>query len=101
MRHFKSAVFAAIVFFAVVPAVVPAFAQAPAAGRGNAADRSKPKPLTGEMHLQYYFADAGEASPYRLYVPTTYDGKTALSLIVTLLFLPETRLRSLSDAPPA
>jgi poly(3-hydroxybutyrate) depolymerase len=78
VRLFNSSVFASI----FLAAVVSGFAQAPAGGRGNAADRSKPKPLTGEMHIQYYFAEAGEASPYRLYVPTTYDGKTALSLIV-------------------
>src|SRR5580693_9514430 len=81
MRHCNFTVFASLAF----AAAAPAFAQAPANGPRNpagAVDRAKPKPLTGEMHTQYYFAEAGEASPYRLYVPTTYDGKSALSLIV-------------------
>jgi len=76
MRYFNSAVFASLAF-------VSCSSRARAGSRHGprnpaaAADRSKPKPLTGEMHLQYYFAEAGEGQPYRLYVPTTYDGKTA------------------------
>lgn len=38
----------------------------------------------GSQHRTYDFADAGQVSPYRLYVPTTWDGKSKLPLILFL-----------------
>lgn len=39
---------------------------------------------TGEQARHYYFAEAGVESPYHLYVPKKYDGKTKLPLVVAL-----------------
>jgi poly(3-hydroxybutyrate) depolymerase len=39
---------------------------------------------TGEQARHYYFAEAGVESPYHLYVPKKYDGKTRLPLIIAL-----------------
>ncbi|MGA8873310.1 MAG: alpha/beta hydrolase-fold protein [Candidatus Acidiferrales bacterium] len=38
----------------------------------------------GDQHRTYEFADAGIDMPYRLYVPTTWDGHSKLPLIVML-----------------
>jgi pimeloyl-ACP methyl ester carboxylesterase len=38
----------------------------------------------GDQHRTYNFADAGTDMPYRLYVPTTWDGHSKLPLIVML-----------------
>jgi poly(3-hydroxybutyrate) depolymerase len=38
----------------------------------------------GEQARHYYFAAADEVMPYRLYVPTRWDGRTKLPLILTL-----------------
>ncbi len=40
--------------------------------------------LTGEQARHYYFAEAGVESPYHLYVPKKYEGKTKLPLVVAL-----------------
>jgi poly(3-hydroxybutyrate) depolymerase len=39
---------------------------------------------TGDQHRRYVFAPTGEQMPYRVYVPTTWDGKTALPVILML-----------------
>jgi predicted esterase len=39
---------------------------------------------TGDFKRHYFFEDAGEVMPYRLYVPTTYDGTKAFPLIIAL-----------------
>src|SRR5580704_14400461 len=39
---------------------------------------------TGEQERHYYFAEAKVESPYHLYVPKKYDGKTKMPLIVAL-----------------
>ena len=41
-------------------------------------------PVTGLLHLQYDFAQAGKAMPYQLYVPSSYDGARAFPLVVVL-----------------
>ncbi len=41
-------------------------------------------PPTGDLHLSYPFAPTGEPMPYRLYVPSGYDGKTPMPLVVVL-----------------
>jgi dienelactone hydrolase len=38
----------------------------------------------GDVKRNYFFAEAGEIMPYRLYVPTNWDGKTALPMILIL-----------------
>jgi poly(3-hydroxybutyrate) depolymerase len=38
----------------------------------------------GDQHRTYYFPAAGKDMPYRLYVPTTWDGHSKLPLIVML-----------------
>lgn len=40
--------------------------------------------IRGEHARHYAFADAGEIMPYRVFVPSKYDGKTALPLVVVL-----------------
>jgi predicted peptidase len=39
---------------------------------------------TGEQDRHYYFAEANAESPYHLYVPQKYDGKTKMPLIIGL-----------------
>ena len=39
---------------------------------------------TGDQQRHYYFAEAKTESPYRIYVPENYDGKTKLPLILAL-----------------
>lgn len=39
---------------------------------------------TGDQHLDYAFAEAHAQMPYRLYVPTRYDGSTPYPLVVVL-----------------
>ncbi|HVO95879.1 MAG TPA: PHB depolymerase family esterase [Terriglobales bacterium] len=39
---------------------------------------------TGELRRQYYFANTGENIPYRLYVPSSYDGTKPFPLVVVL-----------------
>ncbi len=55
------------------PAVVSCEPSAEIASRG-----------VGSQHRSYCFAEAGREAPYRLYVPTTWDGETALPLILFL-----------------
>ncbi len=38
----------------------------------------------GDLHRKYYFPAANAEMPYRLYVPTSWDGKSRLPLIVIL-----------------
>jgi len=38
----------------------------------------------GEHARHYYFAEAGEIMPYRVYVPSRYDGKSRLPMVVVL-----------------
>jgi len=39
---------------------------------------------TGDQHRSYYFADANTEEPYRLYVPTDWDGQSQLPLMMFL-----------------
>jgi hypothetical protein len=39
---------------------------------------------TGDQERHYYFAEANVESPYHLYVPKKYDGKTKMPLIIAL-----------------
>jgi acetyl esterase/lipase len=42
------------------------------------------EPPTGDQHRQYVFAPTGETLPYRFYVPTTWDGTSALPILLFL-----------------
>jgi len=39
---------------------------------------------TGDQHREYVFAATGERLPYRFYVPTTWDGKASLPILLFL-----------------
>jgi predicted peptidase len=41
-------------------------------------------PATGDQHRQYLFAPTGTEMPYRIYVPTRWDGKTSLPILLFL-----------------
>lgn len=69
---------------AVVAAFVaqPALAQpvlAPCAASGALAERG-----VGSQHRTYCFSETGEEMPYRLYVPSTWDGVSSLPLVLFL-----------------
>ena len=49
---------------------------------GSAAAQSAPR--TGDQHRRYMFAPTGTEMPYRLYVPTTWDGEQALPILLFL-----------------
>jgi len=39
---------------------------------------------TGDQHREYRFAPTGQQMPYRIYVPTSWDGDTALPILLFL-----------------
>jgi poly(3-hydroxybutyrate) depolymerase len=41
-------------------------------------------PVIGDQHREYVFAPTGETLPYRFYVPTTWDGESALPILLFL-----------------
>jgi poly(3-hydroxybutyrate) depolymerase len=41
-------------------------------------------PATGDQHRHYLFAPTGQEMPYRIYVPTTWDGKQSLPILLFL-----------------
>jgi predicted peptidase len=41
-------------------------------------------PPTGDQHRRYVFAPTGTEMPYRVYVPTTWDGERALPIVLFL-----------------
>src|SRR5690242_4757579 len=66
-----------------------AFSQAPApAPRGGMPPRAAAAPppvtttprTTGDQQRQYVFSPTGQTIPYRLYVPTTWNGKDSLPI---------------------
>lgn len=52
-----------------------------APGAGAAAAAAKP---VGDQHREYVFAPTGQKLPYRFYVPTTWDGKSSLPIVLFL-----------------
>src|SRR4029453_7067507 len=46
--------------------------------------QTPPARATGDQHRQYVFAPTGQPMPYRVYVPTTWDGKASLPIILML-----------------
>jgi predicted peptidase len=84
-----------LVALAAMSMACGAMAQAPAAPPGNAAQarpptQPPPPPIVntvrakGSQHRSYFFAAAKKEMPYRLYVPTTWDGRSQLPLILFL-----------------
>ena len=49
---------------------------------GSAAAQSAP--ATGDQRRQYLFAPTGQEMPYRIYVPTAWDGKRSLPILLFL-----------------
>jgi predicted peptidase len=41
-------------------------------------------PATGDQHRKYLFAPTGEEMPYRIYVPTAWDGERSLPILLFL-----------------
>jgi len=41
-------------------------------------------PATGDQHRRYLFTPTGTEMPYRIYVPTTWDGKKSLPIVLFL-----------------
>jgi len=41
-------------------------------------------PATGDQHRRYLFTPTGAEMPYRIYVPTTWDGKKSLPIVLFL-----------------
>jgi predicted peptidase len=54
-----------------------------AAASGSSLAQSD-SPATGDQHFEYVFAPTGEMMPYRVYVPTDWDGETALPIMLFL-----------------
>ncbi len=52
--------------------------------KGLEAGRDPLLRIKGEHSRHYFFADAGEIMPYRVFVPSKYDGKAKLPLVVVL-----------------
>jgi poly(3-hydroxybutyrate) depolymerase len=48
------------------------------------AHAAQAEPKTGDIRLSYLLPEAGETIPYRVYVPSTYDGTQAFPLVVVL-----------------
>ena len=46
--------------------------------------QAPPTRATGDQQRQYLFAPTGTQMPYRVYVPTTWDGKTSLPILLML-----------------
>src|SRR5690606_19690590 len=42
------------------------------------------QPASGDLHREYFFAPTGQHLPYRVYVPTSWDGQEALPIILML-----------------
>src|SRR5690606_40668467 len=73
-RGFAAGVRAAVGAIAalMLMAATDAFAQAPSAAP------------VGDQHSEYVFPPTGETLPYRFYVPTTWDGESALPILLFL-----------------
>jgi predicted peptidase len=59
-------------------------ARPPALSSEELAKQPQTPGATGDQERHYYFADAKVESPYHLYVPKKYDGKTKMPLIIGL-----------------
>jgi len=66
-------------FSLLLPLLWLGFAATSAFAQGNASVRAK-----GDQHRAYDFAPTGQRMPYRIYVPTRWDGKTSLPILLFL-----------------
>ncbi|HEY1302984.1 MAG TPA: alpha/beta hydrolase-fold protein [Vicinamibacterales bacterium] len=48
------------------------------------AAQAPPARATGNQHREYVFSPTGQRMPYRVYVPTTWDGKASLPILLML-----------------
>ncbi|HEY7186046.1 MAG TPA: alpha/beta hydrolase-fold protein [Vicinamibacterales bacterium] len=48
------------------------------------AAQAPPARATGNQHRDYVFSPTGQRMPYRVYVPSTWDGKTSLPIVLML-----------------
>jgi poly(3-hydroxybutyrate) depolymerase len=46
--------------------------------------QAPPARATGNQHREYLFSPTGQRMPYRVYVPTTWDGKASLPILLML-----------------
>lgn len=46
--------------------------------------QAPPARATGNQHREYVFSPTGQRMPYRVYVPTTWDGKASLPILLML-----------------
>ena len=51
---------------------------------GMVSAQAAPARPTGDQHRQYLFAPTGQQMPYRVYVPKSWDGHTALPIVLFL-----------------
>lgn len=51
---------------------------------GGFAEAQPAVPPAGDQHREYVFPPTGETLPYRFYVPTTWDGESALPILLFL-----------------
>jgi predicted peptidase len=70
---------ALVLFGAVVPCMSVVQAAAPPAPPVSTVARA-----TGDQQRQHLFSPTGQTIPYRLYVPTSWDGKSALPVVLFL-----------------
>jgi predicted peptidase len=61
-----------------------AAAKAPPSSSELLAKQPQTPGATGDQLRHYYFADGRTESPYRIYVPKNYDGKTKLPVVLAL-----------------
>lgn len=66
------------------PARIAALCLVLALGKTSCAALANTPPRTGDQHRDYEFTAAHARMPYRLFVPSTYDGSKAYPLVVVL-----------------
>ena len=90
LKIWASAVFAACLLSSLMVAFQEPAPQAKGAPRPpmlsseELAKQPQTPGATGDQERHYYFAEAKVESPYHLYVPKKYDGKTKMPLIIGL-----------------
>ena len=91
----KTKIWASAAFAAcLLPSFMVAFQEPAPQGKGKArppmlsseelAKQPQTPGATGDQERHYYFAEAKVESPYHLYVPKKYDGKTKMPLVIAL-----------------
>ena len=70
--------------YSKLTALSAAFAITLLSANANRSYASEPMPLVGDQHLTHILQETGERIPFRLYVPTNYDGSKSYPLVVAL-----------------